>query len=425
MTADLASLRLATPLAQALTDALLTAPGISRAAGLALHLGAVVGVFFFGRRLTGRADTAGWAATLFAALPVTSEAVLSAAGRGSQLATLTVLAALTLHTSPDRRGRIPGLMALSAIGVAADPTALALAPLLLVHDALVAPPGPLRRAWTSFAATATPALVPLLAMPGGGAVGRPWAVTAFLAEGFGRALVPHTQTIFWVPEPPAALMAGATTLAAALACVGLVALRRRAPGRPAWRLFGLAWWCFALGPLLPVAFAGDPVPERALYLATVGPSLWLGGEAAGFLRWFRHIGRGRLAATLLAVIVFLLGARTAIRTQDWRDDFLIHLSAVEDEPDNPEALFRFGTHLALNDEWLAAPRILSRAHQMAPLRVDVSNNLAVTLIRRGNWEPARRLLEDALVRDPGARPSQHNLAQVRRRHATDLVMHTP
>lgn len=381
-----------------------------RPLGLLLHLGVISAVFEMCRRRAGRTREALWAALLFAALPATSEAVLGLQGRGAQLSTLLVLIGMTMHAAG---GPLLSLRLALVQGLALllHPTAAALAPLILVHDALL-----VRRPVADTLQAAGGAMVVTVAMlivqatPGD--LGDILAVAPFMAEGLGRTLVPHTLTISWVPDRPSVLFSAALTLASALVAVGVVSLRRRHPNTPRPGLFGLGWWGFATLPLVPIALSGQPVAEGGLYLAIVGPCIWLGRSAADFLDWFSKIGRGRLANGLLIAVITLLCARSALRAQDWRDDFLLHLSAVEDEPSNAEALYRYGTHLARHGERLSSARSLSRAYEVSPERVDVANNFAVTLMYRSEWAMAETLLRSALARAPDHPTLAANLEQL-------------
>jgi hypothetical protein len=397
-----------------------------RGLGLLLHLTTVGLIFELWRRRVGRDDDALWAATLFAVLPACSEAVISAAGRGPQLATILTLLALALHVRGRGPARPIGIFLLQVGALQLHLVALALAPLVLVHDALMGSERTTRDSLVGFAAAAGGAVLVLVMSEGAcGAMGPPSLVAPFLAEGLGRTLLPHTQTVAWLPESHQPAFAWVITSASAFVGILVVAQRRAAQSTPSPRLFGLTWWGFSALPLVPLALAGEPVPESGLYLAVVGPCLWLGRESAAFMRWFRHVDKGPLATGLMVAIIVLLGARTTLRSFDWRDDFLLHLAAAEDEPFNPEALYRFGTHLALEQELLAAPRALSRAYQVAPERIDIANNLGATLILRKEFEFAEKLLTRAAARVPKDATVRFNLAMAKRRERGRPLLFPP
>ncbi len=405
-------------------DQLARFPFGGRPLGLLLHLAVIATVFEVWRRIRDSPDEGLWAALLFAVLPATSEAVLGAGGRGPQLATLVVLIGLLMHA--DGRGRLlSARLALAQwIGLQLHVSALALMPLILLHDALLVR-RPIRDSLVRVGPGAAVAFVTLAVQATPGPLGQAWAAVPFIAEGLGRVLVPHTQTIAWLPEPPAPSFAGLLTIAALGVAVGVVILRRRSPRDPAAGLFGFGWWGLAMIPLLPTALAGKVVPESALYLGVVGPCLALGGHCVGFRRWFIQIGRGKLARGLLAAIVLLLGARSALRVQDWRDDFLLHLSAVEDEPNNAEALYRYGTYLAIQGERLSSAKSLARAYELQPERVDIANNFAVTLMRRGRWAVAETLLRRASARAPGDQTVKRNLARASAKDFRGATLRAP
>ena len=391
-------------------DALARFPTGGRALGLGLHLLVTVAVYELWRRRSGRADEAFWAATLFAVLPATSEGVLAAAGRGPQIASLLVILGVRIHAAPGRLAPL-WIAILQGLALQLHATGVALVPLALLYDSLLLR-RPLRDSLVGVGPAIAVVVAALITQAAPGDPGEAWAAIPFVAEGLGRALVPHTQTVAWVPERPSPALAAGLALGALVVFVGVVVLRRKRPDAPAASLFGLGWWGLATLPMAPIALTGQAVPEAGLYLALVGPCLWLGRAAAGFRRWFTHIGRGRLAAGLLVAVVFLLSARSALRTQDWRDDFLLHLSAVEDEPYNPEALYRYGTHLAMQGERLSSARALARAYEVSPDRVDVANNFAVTLMYRGEWALSETLLRSALARAPNHPTVGRNLERV-------------
>jgi len=99
-------------------------------------------------------------------------------------------------------------------------------------------------------------------------------------------------------------------------------------------VLGILWWFAALLPvsnLIPIA---EPMAERYLFLASIGPCLWIGwliGAAfeAG-RRTFLIAGAGFLA--------LMLGALTFLRNSDWHDDRTLWQATAESDPANPRVL---------------------------------------------------------------------------------------
>jgi tetratricopeptide (TPR) repeat protein len=150
---------------------------------------------------------------------------------------------------------------------------------------------------------------------------------------------------------------------------GLLWLRRRQPAAAC----ALGWYVAALIPpsnLLFIYLKGTVhVAERSLYPALVGWCLFvavgihaLSARRGNTGRGFRLIVRAGLAA---ALAVFLLV--TPIKVSAWRDDLTLWTASVLADPDNPV------THLSLGG----------------------------ALAKVGDFDGARRVLEDAEVRFPG------------------------
>ncbi|MEP6494120.1 MAG: tetratricopeptide repeat protein [bacterium] len=130
-----------------------------------------------------------------------------------------------------------------------------------------------------------------------------------------------------------------------IATVGLgVALRRRQPVMS----FGVAFACITLLPssnfLLP---AGIVLAERTLFLPSVGAMLIVGGAAAWVVESvrLRHRDERRLvlsAQMLLAILVALGVARSALRTRVWKDNETLFRQAIVDSPRAYRAHYMLG-----------------------------------------------------------------------------------
>ena len=391
-----------------------------------LHLLCTALLFRLWRRLRDDPAEAGWAAALFAVLPVLAEAVVSLPGRGELLGATLALGAFALHLHSRRRAgpaAAPWVMALAALyGLAllVGEGAVVLPGLLLAYELLHAADGlPWRRRLLRIAWLAAPFCPAMgLRAPAVAAAAAPPApgtallqVVPISATYLSWTLVPHTLVVgrSWTP-PHLAVQVG-MLVSGLLVAVCFVLWRRRTAGA-APRAFGLVWFVVALSPAVLLALRSGTMAERHLYLPAVGVAWWLGHEAGGFVRWFDHVGRGRLARVLMGVILALLLARTALRTEDWDNDILLYMSAVEDDPDNPTALYRLGTVLAGEGEVNVAGKLLGRARELAPHDVRIANNMGVLLRRRTLYHGAHRVLRQAHAFDDRDPLVHYNLALV-------------
>ena len=394
-----------------------------------LHALCVLLVFSTWRRLSGSAGQAAWAAAFFAVLPVNSEGVAWISGRSDPLITAALLGAVLCHV----RGRAAGGWAAAAWTAA---TAGLYGAALLVKESAIVLPG-LLLAWEwLLAEDGAPwrtrlARIAWLVLPLAGylalrqlALGQAQVGVSSLAGSrllldtvpitatyLSWLLVPHTLTVARSWSPPGLLTEVAVGAAAVVLMGAVLAHRRRSPG-PAPRSFGLAWFVAAISPAVLLTLLSGGMAERYVYLPGVGAAFWMGREAHGFQQWMTRTGRGAKGRALLGLIVLLLWVRTALRVEDWKDDFTLYLAAVEEEPDNPEALYRLGTHLAEWGEVQAAGKLLAQANELQPGNTQVANNLAVVYRRRGDLDRARDVLLRALPYGAGDARLHYNLGLV-------------
>ena len=322
-----------------------------------LHLGNVWLVYVLAGRLLKRAGPAFFAAALWAVHPLGTESVTNVVGRSDLLAAMAVLGGLLLFArSPAVRGVRLGLyaaalFAVATVGVFSKESAAVLLGLMLLWDVGFGignwRQGVARRAPAYGAAMASLALLwwvrhrvfDALPLPE-----FPFVDNPLVATGFWAARLTAIKVIgldLWLLVCPLRLscdrsynqipVAGWADIFAWLALVvvaaivGVVVARRRSDGL----IFFLAgFFGIALLPTSNLLFqTGSIMAERFLYLPSVG-------FAIAVVALVYRLGRERLAAALLAVVVALFAGRTFVRNFDWKDDLTLSAADVRVVPDS-------------------------------------------------------------------------------------------
>jgi len=392
---------------------------------LVLHLLCVLLVFLVWARASGEHAAAAWAAAIYAVLPVHTEAVAWISGRADLLTTACSLGALWCWLLA-RRARglrdtawLAAACTLYGAALLCKEAAAVLPALVLVWEGMAAPGDvPWSRRLLRLGWLVVVAFLYLgvrgLALGGGRSGLELLAPSAALLQSLPAAatylswvLLPHTLTVARTWVPPSVTIQMLVLLAVAAAAVALVLARRRSP-QP--RLFGLVWFVVAIAPPVAITLLSGDMAERYTYLPAAGIAWWLGQVIQRFLATWT--GSKLLARGLLAAIFALLLLRSATRVEDWESDATLFLAAYESDPDNPEAAFRLGTHIASWGEVAAATKLLSHALVLRPTEPRYANNLAVVLLRRGEAHAARHVLLRVLPH-AGSDPRFHyNLALV-------------
>lgn len=342
---------------------------------LLLHLGSVLCVYSLATALTRAASEAAprpaWgallAAALFALQPAHAEVVAYATGRSTGLMAALLLGGLVLRV----RGQKRSALALFALACLAKEVALvfpllvwlcerdtrALARLTLPALALLAALACVPR-YRELAAWSLQARGPLEALALNASALpvqlslwlRPWALS-----------VEHAVD----PSPAVlAVLAGAALVAALLGIA--IAARRRAP----LVSFAIGWVAVALLPTSSLLTRADPISERALYLAWVGPAIALGDALA----------RGRARAPLLApaaalLLLALSGAFSFARVRTWSDERLLWSDAVAKTPGSSRAWNNLGMACFAHDDYAGASAAFRRAIALDPSNARASSNL--------------------------------------------------
>jgi tetratricopeptide (TPR) repeat protein len=345
---------------------------------LLLHLGCVMLVYALAlapprntgassRLGLGGAAAAFLAAALFALEPAHAEVVAYASGRSAGLATALLLAGLVLRA----RGRSRFALAAFVAACLAKETALVF-PLLVglwERDARAS----VRLALPALALGAAFVAVPRyreLADFSLGARGPLEALAlnlSVLPEQLSLWLRPWALSVehaVALPPSAAAVLAGAA-LAAALLGVTLLA----------WRPAPLAalatgWLLFALLPTSSFVARADPISERALYLAWVGPALALGALLA------RARERApRLVSAAALLLLALGGAASFARARVWSDERALWRDAVAKAPESARAWNNLGMAHFSHEEWAEADAALRRALALDPANPRAQSNL--------------------------------------------------
>ncbi len=408
-----------------------SSPALFHLVDMALHACAAVLLALILLTLLPATPWAGWAAALFGAHPVVSEAVCSVVGRADLMAGLALLGALLLHLRAGR-ARSPWLLEAGALGLLAlallsKEYAVAFPFLLLTFDLCLqfsgrAGEGDRRRVrfvWAGAFALLGVYLVVRLALFG--ALGQ----VPMLGPGdhplFGQPLSVRLATALWLLVPSVRLLflpfglsywysLGTLPIAGGLsdfralagvvllAAVGFLALRELALRRDPIPALGVCLFVFPLAPSLnTVSLAGVLFAERFLYLPAAGLALCVGWALT---RWVagRTAERAAMAALSLVLLVFL-GVTTA-RVGDWRSAESLARATVKWHPEASDAWFELGVALGGQGRHEEAAEALARSVQLWDKRPMVWRNYAIALFALGRYDDSAAAWRRTLALSP-------------------------
>jgi hypothetical protein len=223
-----------------------------------------------------------------------------------------------------------------------------------------------------------------------------WPVTLSADYSYRQLIIVHGLD---GPGAASAVLPGVVALLA-LAALGGWALRRAV--RPA--LFGVLFFCVSYSVVSNLVVPmGTLAGERLLYLPSVGFCVVV---AFGLLAIGRAAGQ-RLAMALLVAVVGLYGARTVVRTFDWRDRETLYGTAARASPDCVRAHYNYAAALMEHRDDAEKNRLarehLLRAHALQGDHLGTLVNLAIANLRLGRPAEGREFALKALGLQPGSR----------------------
>lgn len=359
-------------------------------------------------------------ATIWAIHPVSAEAVALVSYRTSLLSGLSVVGLLAL-SSPRRDGnlglaRTISAVALFAIGLLSKETTLVAPGLVFLQDIYF---GRLnrRRLFTFYAPLALVAAfwwVARLNITGPGVY--TWFEGLSIFQGIlmiprifflyvRLGILPHPLCPFYdwsiigVPNSPLEpdILAGTALLTAML--VGIVVLRRRAPGIS----FGLAFFGLALLPVSHIIPFFDAAGDRFMYVPVIGLIVAVGvALSSPQMR--------RIALALAVVVPLVFGGLTVRRTIQWHDDESILQATVTDFPTSISANLGLGRLLLAKQRPSEAIAQFKTITTLAPNLAVGHALLAVSLARSGDPAGAQRVLRRSPMPERGL-PSAVEIAR--------------
>ena len=177
--------------------------------------------------------------------------------------------------------------------------------------------------------------------------------------------------------------------------------------RPAVRVAVVAYWALALPTANLLVPVGTIMGERLAYL----PSAALAGLAGlGLAAAVRS--KPRAAWTLLALLVVAYGARSTVRTLDWRSADIFYPRLVETSPGSAKSHYFFGAYLAARGNDQGAVTAYDRAIAIFPAYTEAFHNRGNALARLGKFDQAAASYQSVLRFDPGHAGARQNLAAI-------------
>ena len=343
------------------------------ATNLALHALTVLGVAALARQRLRNEASVALAAAVFALQPAHAAAVAWTSGRSTLLATLLMVVAMLAHerATASARWLCLSLLAMTA-AVLAKETALVFPVLLLLWEATRRPIAPPREIFRRVApATATAVLLAAVAIATSTRLREILAFSLALSSpgealATNAAALPLSLTLWWRPwalsvEQPQ-VFTTADTMFGAILLLAMVlgaaaAWRARAP----MVTLALLWPIVALLPTHSVFARLDPITEKALYPAWIGPSIALGAAFA-----YAPALWPRVRPVLATALLLSLGALCWWRASVWADPAALWREASVRTPDSARAWSnRALAELGAGQRALAAESI-ARAQALAP-----------------------------------------------------------
>ncbi|MBI2372323.1 MAG: tetratricopeptide repeat protein [Deltaproteobacteria bacterium] len=158
--------------------------------------------------------------------------------------------------------------------------------------------------------------------------------------------------------------------------------------------YGLMWFAALILPVSNVLPFYAIMGERYVYLASAGALLFFLSSGVELLRVAgRSLRSGdhslSLAATAVALLLaWLLGARTVLRTLDYRDDVTLYASSLAATPDSAPLLINLGDAYMKRGRYGEALAATEQAVRLKPDYPEAWNTLGLVRSGRGELEKA-------------------------------------
>jgi len=170
--------------------------------------------------------------------------------------------------------------------------------------------------------------------------------------------------------------------------------------------FGGLWFFIMLLPVAQLIPHHELMAEHYLYLPSLGLFL-AAGAVAGALPEKGRLAVAGFGVCLLALI--LLGARTVVRNQDWRDDLTLWTKTVQTAPQAARARDNLGrAYIRRGLDAQAEPQF-EEAVRIKPDEPRFHDNLGLALFRRGKLADAESQLREAIRGNPRLVSAHMNL----------------
>lgn len=361
-----------------------------------------------------------FAAALFAAHPLMTEAVGYVSARPELLAAAFALASLLCARRALRGGGTGWWIAASfgwVLAAASRETGALVPVIVLAYDRLLRPGDDAarsRRLWRlhgplllvlaagaalrlrTFLGAESPVLPRTMAENLQTELVILWRYVRLLLWPAGQSLVHPAQRIA-SPLAPKVLLAAAGLLAVAVLCW---LLRRRYP----LAVFGAIWFLVFIAPSSSFVPLAELMAEHRLYLASGGIFI-IAAVALGHLAaWWRRAERRPANAprTLAIAVVVVLALLTVERNRIWIDAATLWRDAAQKAPLTWAPHYGLAQVLRQRGDWGGAIAAYRRAVALRPDDNRARIDLAICLGQVGRWEEAHQALREALAVDPNS-----------------------
>ena len=168
--------------------------------------------------------------------------------------------------------------------------------------------------------------------------------------------------------------------------------------------FGMFWFFITLSVESSIIPIKDALFEHRLYFPMFGFAIVVSWLVFHFLSKRRSWAIG-----ISAIIVVSLGSATFLRNRTWQDHVTLWTDVAAKVPHNPTAHNNLGKALGNEGRLKEAIKRFSRAVRINPGYLIAYNNLGLALIKQGKHEDAVRLLSDVRKNKPNSAETCVNL----------------